>query len=108
MKTLVGLSDDNKILSVDTIEHEGKIWLVPKWLASPVEGVQRPERLVRIDVLQHQRIVRKPGSLPADYVLNSPVPRHALEGAPHRQKEPAFEIVWSPDIQVPLDHLRKH
>jgi hypothetical protein len=27
----------NKILQCDTIEHEGKIWLVPKWLASPAK-----------------------------------------------------------------------
>jgi hypothetical protein len=104
LKTMVGAG--NKILQCDTIEHEGKIWLVPKWLASPAEGVQRPERIVRIDLLPHQKLDRKPGGIPADYVLNVPIPRDVLDGPILPGKGSEFEVVPQPDIQVLLPRNR--
>jgi hypothetical protein len=109
MKTLVGMEGEPHIVLVDTIEHEGKLWLVPKWLESPTEGVQRPERIVRIDTLQKDKIDRsRPNALPADHVLNAPMPRSVLQGPIQPGKDSAYEVIPQPDIEIPLPTKRKH
>ena len=45
-KTLVQISDDGMLLACDTIEYEGKLWLVPDWLTGPVENSERPARII--------------------------------------------------------------
>ena len=108
MKTLVGMDGEPNIVLVDTIEHEGKLWLVPKWLASPSEGVQRPERIVRIDTLQRQKIDRSKGGWAADYLLKAPMPRSVLQGPIQSGKDSVYEVIPQPDIELPLPGNRKH
>jgi hypothetical protein len=37
---LIIREDDGALLRGDTIEYEGKLWLVPEWLAGPTKGTE--------------------------------------------------------------------
>src|ERR1700735_199994 len=45
-KTLILIVDDGSIEACETIEHEGKLWLVPNWYGNFDEGVEWPERII--------------------------------------------------------------
>jgi hypothetical protein len=40
---------------IDTIEYEGKFWLVPMWVEKPLEGWKAPERLVLTHLRQQEK-----------------------------------------------------
>jgi hypothetical protein len=93
-------SDDGKIYKVDAIEHEGKLWLVPHWLDVPAQGLTKPARLIRMDVLPFQRMTNP--AYGADFVLNAPVPKALLEPNTPRQEVPGFEVQELPEISFPI------
>jgi hypothetical protein len=49
-------SDDGKIYWIDTIEHEGGLWLVPKWLATTYPQMYKPARMIQMDTLAHNLV----------------------------------------------------
>jgi hypothetical protein len=76
-KTIVQL-DDGKFYMVDTIEGDGKLWLVPKWL----EENLMPECMIRIDQLRPRRLpISKDGKQRADFGLEEPLPAKLLSGS---------------------------
>jgi hypothetical protein len=54
-RTLIMLADTGELLACDTIEHEGKLWLVPEWNAGPIQGTERPARIICLHGLPTQR-----------------------------------------------------
>lgn len=77
MKTfIVAVASGNEILTVDGIEHEGKLWLVPIWHDYPAEKASKPALMIRFDNLEHQ----KTDGLAHDYVVTRQVPRGVLDG----------------------------
>jgi hypothetical protein len=87
---------------IDTIEHEGKFWLVPDWIEKPLEGWKSPERIILLDVLPHQKV--PPGSpIPADFVLGYPRPTASFaNGQTPIQSTAEPVVIESPDIRVPI------
>jgi hypothetical protein len=60
---------------IDTIEHEGKFWLVPGWIYNTNEGWKRPERIILLDSLPHIKIPpENPMSAEADFFLGYSIP----------------------------------
>jgi hypothetical protein len=96
-KTAVGAG--NKILTVDTIEHEGGLWLVPKWLVAPTEGWQKPARIIRIDVLAHQDLRPKMFG-PHHIVLSEPIPIGVLDLSTPPEEARGLTVIDNPDIQI--------
>jgi hypothetical protein len=99
LKTGVG-SDTGTIYKCDTIEHEGKLWLVPQWLDVPAKGVRKPRRLIRMDSLPHQPMTNPAYGL--DYILNDGIPKAVLEGTAPSEQADEFEIVDLPEIEFPI------
>lgn len=99
-KTAVMLSNpgDNKIYYADTIEYEGKLWLVPTWLESPSLSYKLPERIVCIETLAHM----KAGMPGVDYVLNNPIPRDVLYGQILPELKEKYVVKMRPDIRVSI------
>ena len=97
MKTLVGIAEEPHIVTADTVEHEGKLWIIPLWFGSPEVRYRWPARIIRIDSLPHTRTQTSPDGrrLPADFVLTYPVPRAVLEG----RTSDGYEVVEQPDIK---------
>lgn len=98
-KTGVG-TDNGTILQCDTIEHEGKLWLVPEWLDEPARGVSKPRRIIRMDLLPHQSMLGTNYRL--DYILNDYMPRAVLDGTAPPEQANQYEIVELPEIEVPM------
>ncbi len=42
------LCDDGQTYLIDTIEREGDLWLVPKWLDTPYSSMHKPARIIRL------------------------------------------------------------
>ena len=96
-KTLLAPEGRGSLDLCDTIEHEGHMWLVPKWLVAPEEGWRRPERIILLDSLPHQ----KTGFGGADYLLSGPLAKAALEGHDQSSLGPEYTVILEPDITLP-------
>lgn len=103
-KTMVMLADKPGLVTIDTIECEGKLWLVPKWLEFPDERCSRPERMVRIDQFDHQEM---PGWETAS-LLRKPIPTAVLHGVSDEQMPTGFEIRFQPDVSLPWSDKSVH
>jgi hypothetical protein len=95
-------TDIGTVVKADTIKHEGKLWIVLKWLVSPDERVQRPAYIIRIDDLPLQHT---PGGPFGDYILlQGNIPKAVLDGLSESGPDHQFEVVQTPDIQYPIGH----
>ena len=89
--------DDGTIYKMDTIEYEGKMWLVPEWLDNAAAGWRKPARIICLDLLPHQK---SPGGQ-ADFVLNAGIPKSVCDGQIPTQPEDLFVVKEAPDIKFP-------
>src|SRR5262245_31938639 len=90
MKTLVpGLGGIDRM---DTIEHEGKLWLVPYWRDIPGGKWTMPGRLIRMDSLPHDKFRE-------DFVLTGPVPKELFDPQNQEPEAPGYEVVDRPQIR---------
>jgi hypothetical protein len=94
MKTWAPVSGDGvtDFHLVDTIEHEGKLWLVPTW----IEGMTMPERIVCLSNLRHQ----KSGVKGRDFVLARSIPRAVLFGHVLPEHKAEYLIIERPPIRM--------
>ena len=102
LRTMFGMDDSGEILIADTIEHEGKLWIVPEWLYAQKEGWQTPARIIQVDCLKHQKM---PDDYPADLLLNNPMPRAVLDGNPSPEQAKQYVVVERPDIRIQVGGL---
>ena len=91
------LTSDGNIQFMDTIEYEGKMWLVPEWLDSISLRVSTPLRIIGLDAFVHQKM---PGN-PADFLVELPIPKSVFEGQIPPELKGVVQIVESPDIRFP-------
>jgi hypothetical protein len=48
--------EDGVMATCSAVEYEGAIWLVTKWLPFHGRGYAKPERMIRLEQFQFQRI----------------------------------------------------
>jgi hypothetical protein len=92
--------EDGAISQCDGIEFEGKLWLVPRWLDVPAQGVTKPVRLIRFDSIPHQHTPNS--QYQVEYVINSPIPKELFDVRTPIQTLPGFEFVEMPELTFPL------
>jgi hypothetical protein len=100
LKTMVAVNDgaNSGIDLCDTIEYEGKLWLVPAWIVSPDRQSRKPARIICMHGLRYQNAPQG-----ADYVLNDPMPKSLFEpGQP--QVGPEFVYRDMPNIVLSIVH----
>lgn len=94
-KTLMFFSDSDPghIFACDTIEENGKFWLVPDWLENIATKTRTPIRMICLDGIKHQKVE---SGKPSDFVLNDPIPKCVFDG----QIPPgtSYQIVENPLI----------
>jgi hypothetical protein len=100
LKALVIGVADGGISKCDAIEFDGKLWLVPRWLDFPAQGLTKPARLVRFDTLLHQATSNSLQE--ADYVLNQPIPGELFEIRTPKEPILGFEFLELPEVSFPL------
>lgn len=94
LKTLVPADDG--LFVYDTIEYEGKLWLVPEWIDGiPTKGYSKPARIICLTVLPHSQ-----GAAGADYALNNPIPKSVWQGHVPPELKNMYVVIENPDIVV--------
>lgn len=89
--TLVG-SDDGAIYKIDTIEHEGALWLVPIWVEVINPVGQEPGRAIRLTGLDYDDAPQEG----IDFYLKMPIPKAILDGITPPEKAIGFVVVDRP------------
>lgn len=85
------------LIKIDAIEHEGAVWLIPKWLICRAEGWRQPERLIRADQADLQSFQANG----CRYLLQRPISRLAVETA--TPLGPPATVVLAPELRFPLE-----
>ena len=80
--------------SMDVIEHDGRCWLVPKWLYRDDRPTTKPERIVLLDTIPHKRTKDR-------FVVEVPVPRYLFKGAVPPEEAGQYVVILQPDIELP-------
>lgn len=94
-KTFVPLEDG--VYEMDTIEHEGQMWLVPEWIDIPRKGWSRPARIVCLSLLPHS--VMGP-QFRCRYAVQNPIPKSVLNGQIQPQLASQYVVVENPEIEA--------
>ena len=100
LKTVVTLIDLDCLghrIDVDTVEHEGKLWLVPEWIDTQDGRWTKPVRIICLSVLPHQQ--RSPNS-GADYDLMCPMTKAILNGQIPKETTLDLVVVENPNIEI--------
>jgi hypothetical protein len=103
LKTLVWI-EGNAIEPIDTIEFEGKLWLVPLWNDRKGQAKTQPKRLIRLDSLEYQK---EPPSSPYQFALSQKLPKSVFSDQFQQQEGESFEVLESPDIWLDLPRIDK-
>jgi hypothetical protein len=96
LKTLVP-SDNGTVHICDTIEHEGKLWLVPQWLDKQAEGLSRPACIIRMDNLAQTGPQQ---ATSPHFALKDYMPKTVLDGTASPEIAQKYEIVDMPLLVV--------
>ena len=98
-QTIISFEGENDLLCIDTIEYDGKMWLVPRWLEAPSEGWKTPARIILLDSRDRQTA---PAEFEADFVRRSPIPKDVFEGRIPKGSEGEFVVIERPDVKIPI------
>ena len=94
-KVTASFDDNGNIYTMDGIEYEGSIWIVPKWLNYPSEGNKKPERIIR---LQKDETQYTPNSSMQRYLAKYPLPA-ILQSALNQSEIPSgYAVQFLPDL----------
>jgi hypothetical protein len=96
-KVTIAFEGEAELFHCGAIEYQGAVWLVPKWLPMQSEGYTMPERIIRLDQFQHQRIELPSGDV--DFAINVPVPRALFVGPIPQELKEKYVVVERPDIK---------
>jgi hypothetical protein len=87
------ISDGRSVFLMDTIEFQGKLWLVPVWLESPTEGWKTPERIICLENLP-VRDLRNTSQF-ADFAVQAPIVMDVFDG----KSNPVYIVLEHPPIR---------
>lgn len=96
-KIVVQREDDGSVIIADTIEYEGKLWIVPEWLEGPTPGTLCPALIICVDGLS---LMKAGPQYQADFVLGTPLSIAVLEG---RSIKLGLDVRKRPDIMLRVD-----
>lgn len=93
--------DDGNTHLVDTIEHEGDLWLVPSWLETQFPHMQKPARIIRMDRRRLQFLGHDVlGTGLAIHKLDGLVPKAVLDGASASLSGPLLDVQEAPELTI--------
>lgn len=97
--TLQG-GDTPGVHTMDVIEHEGQLWLVPEWFDYHAEGITMPVRIVSLSNIPHERTTARG----MEVVVSFPLPAAVFAGKLKEDLERKYTIVEKPNIRLPIRH----
>lgn len=96
-------TDNGLMVNVDTIEYDGGLWLVPRWLEGPSPAMKKPARLIRMDTLPHQDIGPIPGGLRRFYILQDSLPKAVLDVDCQLPGDTGLDVLEVPNLSLRID-----
>ena len=97
-KTLLRVAGESRLMTCDTIEYQGKFWLVPGWLAGPTKGTERPSMLIGLPT---GLPLTKPGpEYDEDFVLPTLLSKETLAGHGGAQ---GYTVIHAPHLSRSVD-----
>ena len=95
-------SDDGYTYLIDTIEHEGYLWLVPAWLDAPYQQMRKPARLIRLDKHKLQNLGIEAQTHQHLYRLADQLPKAVLDGGEVHESKPdtPLVVVEAPELMI--------
>jgi hypothetical protein len=96
-KTIVMIEDDGSIGPCDTIQYEGRLWLVPEWLEVPSEQKTVPTRIIGLAPDRFQKPNQK---YRADYFLTGSISKALLAGQIPIELKGQVVVIERPDIKI--------
>lgn len=98
------VTDGSSLFPVDTIEYEGKFWLVPRWLFPPSKEWREPERLICISNLG-LRDHRSQQQRAADFSVLVPLPKALFFDPIPTLPAEQYVVIAHPRIRFPMPAL---
>jgi hypothetical protein len=83
------------------VAYQGRKWLAAPWIDNLETGKSMPERIVCLDLLEHQKSTHPD----YQYVLTRPVPKGVFEGQIPSPSEGIFVVVENPQIEFETHEL---
>ena len=96
MKTTIQCEDGSQRVC-DTIQHDGKLWLVPAWVDDASQPYSRPVRLIGMSGLKYWSM---PMHSAVDFVVEDRVPEAILQGTALTEPEVPYVILERPDVRI--------
>lgn len=87
----------NEVWTIDGLEYDGRLWLVPEWLDIRDEGLTTPARRILMDALPHHRVR---GQDLVRFIVNCQIPKAVLEGRTQSTPEREFHVETEPRIAI--------
>jgi hypothetical protein len=103
--------EDGTVAVCTAVEHQGQIWIVPKWMPLPDEGYATPERMILLDQFRHERS-DPPEDGPhlldgADFRLLDPIPRALFDGVLSPALREKFVVLEPTDLRFRIADKRR-
>lgn len=97
------VGNEDGLFSIDVIDYESGLWLVPEWLDNKAQGWTTPARIIRLDTIPHQRVEGQN----YHFVVNVSIPKALLQGCDPSKvtTECPLEIRDMPEVRIsPTSH----
>ena len=90
---------DGNIIDMDTVEYEGRLWLVPDWIEYPGQGVMKPTRMIALAQLGYSEM---PNFGRVKWAITHSPPKELFEGPVLSPIVSSYEVLILPEVQFPI------
>jgi len=93
------ISDEQSMFPIATIQYQGKLWFVPRWLVNDHEGWQTPTHIICPDNVQLQDLRGK--GFHYDFGLTAPIPKPVFDRLCQGKPVSGWTVIQRPPIRFP-------
>jgi hypothetical protein len=95
------LVDGARVVLCDVIMWRDAPWLVPRWSERRNPPATKPDRVIPMATLAHQRVSPEVTGNRATWVVNAPLPNALFDVSPPPQLAAQYGAIESPPIEFP-------
>jgi hypothetical protein len=108
---IIARLEDGTVAVCTAVDHQDKVWIVPRWLPLPDESHARPERMILLEQFRHER-TDPPDDGPdlldgADFRLLDFIPRALFDGVLSSALREKFVVLEPVDVRFRIADKRR-
>lgn len=92
---MVSFDNSGKLFIIDSIEIDGGVWIVPKWLNYQAEGTKKPERII---LMPKEILQRTPDNSRYQFLATQPLPAILETAASESEIPKGYAVQFQPDL----------